>query len=187
MSPLPPPDAFRDRRHPVAPPNVLLVNASLSHRRSQACTITTSDDLADVKLEKLLVEEDHTAAHAKLGTAEKTPASSRIRSSRRARIPYRQTCLLTSYRSWPAPCVHKGLAGAPPPPPPDGDAARCAGFRRRGRCGRRRVGSGPEINGPAVLPSSRPLASGPQTDGHDHKTPAGRAPHQARHRTHQPP
>ena len=58
-----------------------------------------SDDLADVKLEKLMVDEDHTAAHAKLGTAEETSASSRIRDSRRARTRHQRTWHLTSYRS----------------------------------------------------------------------------------------
>ena len=46
-----------------------------------------SADLVDVKLEKLLVDEDQTAAHAQLGTAEKTSVNSRIRDSRKAGNP----------------------------------------------------------------------------------------------------
>ena len=58
-----------------------------------------SDDLGDVKLEKLLVDEDHTAAPAKLGTAEKTSASSRIRDSDTRKTDHGNRWLMTSYRS----------------------------------------------------------------------------------------
>ena len=60
---------------------------------------TTSDNRVDLKLEKLLVDEDHAPAHTQISMVEKSCANSRIRSSRKARNPCRQTCLLTSYRS----------------------------------------------------------------------------------------
>ena len=129
----------------------------------------------DLKLEKLLVDEDHVPAHTQISMVEKPCTSSRMRSSRRARTPYQRTWLLTCYRSEPAYplCVQggsgEGMLRPPSNPLPAVAPGRRSGSgsarrrppasRRRGRTERRRGrGRSPETHrrrcgppGPASL------------------------------------
>ena len=119
-TPLPPPDALGDRRHPVAPTNVLHVNASLPHRRSQGMYSHHERQPGGREAREAVGQRGPTVAHAQLGTAEKTSASSRIRDSDTRKTDHGNRWPMTSYRSEPAHAMcHIAIwRGAAPPRPP---------------------------------------------------------------------